>query len=574
MEKSIGASIAESSEAGPPRPRVGDHFFLLVYTFSNRIGRDSRERQIELADKRWRHWMCRLLPDSFGSGIADDDLTSFRYALDDTQFFLPHIRAVMFPETELLTEADGGVSLARLLAETSLPDLVAGATAVDHGTRERVAGGFRNGALRLTLRKEFLEDVAHLSAYSPATRTASVPSDESESRGVPFDIEWVDVVLLPHGVSLLCLKTRLLQVTNTQDLARFRLMTRYVLPPQLTMSMPVLRKRGGGAGETFSMQQLIAFLVGDLVDGKTPAHVYESSVYPQFSDREAQIYSSRFRLYGFVRLDRGEVVFKGPPSQPPFLDRGEQIMFELATGQDTSHPDWQPTSAYMDQLRATQLISVWQGWRALAGDNVVFLAEDGDYARTALAHNVENDYFNLFLLTIYQKVRLQRMRGELISKGAELVENLAETQRLHGDVVRFRNRYWWPEVTEASVGTHIYNTLQSAMDLQKIHRSISDELASLRTYFESESQRLELNSQRERERATQRSERLIVVVTVVSALFIAMSLVFVYPGLNEISFGGFGKLPPWGPLLLGVVVGVLVMGVLLVALQIRGPKSK
>jgi hypothetical protein len=62
-------------------------------------------------------------------------------------------------------------------------------------------------------------------------------------------------------------------------------------------------------------------------------------------------------------------------------------------------------------------------------DNVVLLGtRQSRFTRHNLAPNLESDYFHLYLLTSYQKMRLSLLSGELMRAGANLHSNLREAR--------------------------------------------------------------------------------------------------------------------------------------------------
>jgi hypothetical protein len=118
-------------------------------------------------------------------------------------------------------------------------------------------------------------------------------------------------------------------------------------------------------------------------------------------------------------------------------------------------------------------------------DNVLFLGTVPTYfTRNTLRRNVENDYFNLYLLTSYQKMRLSFMSGELMRRDRDLHRNLSDARALSDAFVMFRNHYWFAEVTLKPQGAELYRRFQRGLDALSLYESVRDEVHELQDYYE------------------------------------------------------------------------------------------
>lgn len=66
--------------------QLESHFFLLIYSFHHTVGGNDRSQRLAQLNDRWQPWWRRL----------EDG--ALQRALDDTYFFLPSIREMLFPE--------------------------------------------------------------------------------------------------------------------------------------------------------------------------------------------------------------------------------------------------------------------------------------------------------------------------------------------------------------------------------------------------------------------------------------------------------------------------------------------
>lgn len=72
--------------------QLESHFFLLIYSFHHTVGGNDRSQRLAQLNDRWQPWWRRLF------GDRGDSAFPLQRALDDTYFFLPSIREMLFPE--------------------------------------------------------------------------------------------------------------------------------------------------------------------------------------------------------------------------------------------------------------------------------------------------------------------------------------------------------------------------------------------------------------------------------------------------------------------------------------------
>src|SRR4051794_25959879 len=88
---------------------IARHFTILVYPFRHAVSGQDRLLRLKKLNGRWQHWWRRL------------NQAELKDALNDTYFFLPHVRKLLFPETALLPETDLPDQLAEPLRLAALP---------------------------------------------------------------------------------------------------------------------------------------------------------------------------------------------------------------------------------------------------------------------------------------------------------------------------------------------------------------------------------------------------------------------------------------------------------------------
>ncbi len=212
-------------------------------------------------------------------------------------------------------------------------------------------------------------------------------------------------------------------------------------------------------------------------------------------------------------------------------------------------------------------LALWSNWEGMAlHDNVVFLgARSGRIAEVVLPHNVESDYFQVYLVAYYTKIRLSMFSGELMRRGDELHKNLMDARALWDAFTMFRNHFWFSEITFKSQGTAIFRTFQQGLDVEMLYESVSKEVRELQEYYEHKAD-LERNDAVNRLQ-TAMNENLEVVAEVQKNVhFIELFIVAVYSAhLYHMATSGaeghdFWHSVHWGVLLWAVLGLIAVLG--------------
>lgn len=171
-----------------------------------------------------------------------------------------------------------------------------------------------------------------------------------------------------------------------------------------------------------------------------------------------------------------------------FSSAEEQALYSLATASQPNDPTFEPHPRQVRELLDHGHIALWSNWQGLAlHDNVVFLArQSGGFS--ALQYNVESDYFHLYLLALYQKIRLSWLAGEAMRHGANLHHNADEARNLWDAFTRFRNHFWFAEVTFKPQGIELYKRYHTGLQVATLYNCINDEVRQLQEYYERKSE--------------------------------------------------------------------------------------
>jgi hypothetical protein len=446
-------------------------FTVLVYPFQHTLSEPDRPQRLRALDGAWRPWLARM------------DDAARATALDDTYFFLPYVRELLFPETARLPGTDG-------------PGQVAQADWVLKETLSRFAAQVPESAvLRLTY------DPARLRALRSA-RLVFEAKDPAGQFDAPFEVEWVDAVLFPQGMGFLALKVRLLDERPTVGRWNdFLYHLHLVHPPKLEWRLATWRLADGRL--SCAGRDLVDFFLQGLTRGDQLRPTLDDFLpyVRRVSDRarytgtpNGQVYGSVFHLFTYGCL--GSAAAPAPPAAADpaadlFPSPTRRALYELATCTRSEDPNYVPHGSAVEALWRDNLIALWDNWQALAlRDNVVFLGlGGGDFARSVLPQNVESDYFQLYLLVLFQRTRMSVIFGDLVHKEENLRANLRSIRRLWDQFVTFQNLYWYRDPTRKPQGSMLYRRFQQGLEVLPLYEEALEHSRELKAYYEGKSQR-------------------------------------------------------------------------------------
>lgn len=475
---------------------VKAHYAMLVYPFFHDVTCEKWSDRLSFIQTHWRLWWSRLGedPDSAdgnSEAASQQKRVAIEKALDDTYFFLPYVRELLFPETALLKSQDVEQQV-NTLEEMGKKGLQEGHQLPSFGM------------LRLSYNSDQLRSLMPLNLEFK--RKSSTGRGEDFS--APVRLCWIDVALLPQQVGFLFLKVQLGQDRPTvARLNNLLYYLRQVHKPTIDWQLACWKHCDSQDNYTFESRDLVDFLLSGFTEESTlpPATVSFSdwlktaaSVKRYSSTQQGQIYGERFRIFTYACLDDPlptdpSAAKKDEPTatngnKPIFGSNIQQTLYELATGTniEDEEDDYIPHGVGLRQTMRRSRIALWKIWEGLAlHDNVVFLgARPTPFTCNGLAHNVENDYFHLYLLTLYQKVRLSTFSGELMRRGEDLYQNTKEAQSLSYKFSMFRNHYWFPEVTFKPQGIELYKRFQQGLNVLSLYEGVSKEVSELQLYYE------------------------------------------------------------------------------------------
>jgi hypothetical protein len=220
---------------------VDPYFTILVYPFRHALSPHELKARLHKLNTRWQPWWRRL------------DRDEIKHALDDSYFFLPAIRAMLFSETAHLPASDAAQQV------TSADQLARRSTAEFAETLHP------DGVLRLTYEPALLEALVHLQCEF---QRRDAQRKMVEDFCAPFHLRWIDVALFPQQVGFLMLKVELDETAPTVDrINDFLYYMRLVHPPSLNWHMAHWKQAAVEAPLSFRSRDLVDFLLQGLTEG-------------------------------------------------------------------------------------------------------------------------------------------------------------------------------------------------------------------------------------------------------------------------------------------------------------------
>lgn len=428
------------------------HFSFLVYPFRSppreTIPRDDGQAS------NWRHVWDRMK-----DGVLDSHL-------DDTFFFLPFIRDLLFPDAPAWPDEPKDTAARRAKLLKLRAEQVVAKTAPD-------------ALVRLTF------DQSLLRPHNPFTLV--VP--ESESKPLTFNVEWIDLLLFPLDIGFLIIKIATADADIQADRVNDLLYESSMLFAP-SVGMPIATWQSAG-GVELKGRQFVEFLLQGWTTFRSPAvkglDEFATAVLTRPASQQytlgpdGQTHGDRFRVFTFLAL---------PPKDlenglsAPFASTWNRLLYENATLTRLTDPSFYPSEAVVAEF-GEGIISRWLNWRAAAlPEHTIFLARAEKFTLKTLSHNVESDYLNLFLLSLFLKMRLSFFFADLIQRNPSLLRNLFAARRISKAFIRFQNEFWFPEVTHKPQGAYLYGRFQAVFRNQELYSELNLQVQNLVSHLE------------------------------------------------------------------------------------------
>jgi hypothetical protein len=441
---------------------IGPVQFILTLPFPHRF--DSRELAASgpAVSAGWEHWFCRV--------PYEETPLLFDYSY----FFVPHVRRLLFPE---LLGWEG--------KEQSAPKLSAGMSVA------QVRSEF--GAVD---RDRYVETALRLTFTSPRPWLKAPLTLGQGSEAIGFTVAWVDALLLPQHAGVLMIKVLISQPVTVDQLAYFaRRIKKRAFRRRYTVDVEPFRYPDN---ESVDWQTILDDLLGGIRsedDRWGGAEVVETL-------------GTHFRYVGVAgtHVERSE-----PPR--PFASDLERVLFGVATGHSARNEVDSFSGDALVELRRSRMLNMWDNKRIVAYDHSLGVAVlRGNAILDRNLHTTlemcEWAFVLMQALLLGQQMRLHLLAADIQKTPTSLdtaIEHLEDVER---NAVVFRRIHWVEQVTANDMGERLFDLMRVDMRIREMSRFLDDELGAVRARVMGESQRAE-------KRASERTTRLIELLTFV-----------------------------------------------------------
>jgi len=482
---------------------VAEHFSSLVYPFEYRIPTRDGKHDLRHWGDRWRPWWQdrpdspKDLRASSDAGRGDDVVT----LLDDTFFFLPHIRRVLMPEVANLPKGKPRHQLSAFLNQLARESIDSPVLSANDSVRLRVKENVREEIKNLTLTQRSLKP-------GMPVLNASVKLNE------------IEVWFFPPNLGFLTLHIQVVDVDEStpsvRDLCETLSCLRWIHGANSTWILPEWSIKGDTSQSSLSFrsEDLVDFLlqeafpVTDKPEAPLPLATCITSIRASQQKGNAaisrgatvsefgQTHGEIFLLFTWAALQPASQLASDSIGSGIFKSSDEKWLWELANFANSARPESEPHPQGLARWRETEVYAEWQNWQGSIGPgHVVFLGvKTDDWIAHTFPSIVRHDYYPLYMLAVMQRMRLHQILPESQAERHGPAASLGEMQELWDEFVAFENKFWFTEVTGKPQGERLYKLFQEALGAQllyeELRRQIEDIKGQLEQRFERRMNRL------------------------------------------------------------------------------------
>jgi len=519
----------------PFRPPVREHFSHFVYVFSadllaDKDGRRDLDAVASLRDD-WAHWLAKA------------DSAEMESTIDDSYFFLRHLRRLIFPE--FVVRRLGGAD------DLNLDDAAGVAQALGGTPLDEIIATMRNASEIADYSERAILRLRYLNLESDGLDSLTTTMDETDYNA---RIDYLDVCLFPDCRGILIVRLSAFARADggpitTVELGRLlrrlkgiHFRQRYVVG----LSHPVFR-----SGTVSWLKMLDSVL----------ARLTTRSVSKATQDGA----DSRFHKQSFVAVRKSDEI-REKPTGVAFESNLERMLFEFGTGHRTTDSQEVPTASRVSEVRKG-MVDQWVNFGALAfWDDVTFYIQDrtdttdpppggGEdrYARVSYPRQVENSYLWLYVLAEYQRATLSDYTVRLVQLGLDDYRDLDRALGVTNEYLRFRNLYWFRDATQSQLGMAIHAAIMRMEGLADLMLALDGQFGLVTGQFSIEHD----------EDAAARSRAANVLLSLLGIVGVPMTVVATVMATSLASASFLARLPSrdaWAIFVGAFVVLLLVVG--------------
>jgi hypothetical protein len=386
---------------------------------------------------KWKPWLKRL--------DGDDKLEAY----DRTLYFQPFVRKMLFPEMDPPMQS--------------------------HSTRHLA----------------FMPDNR---LYSSDFELQPMSNDKAPDGEVfKGSISWIDVYLFHDKMGILVININP-ECPSLHQLADFLRTARMVLPPYVGFNLPRLSLANFPFEQNInSMNDLINYLLKPMID---PLSIGGKNGNDYTKTPIGKEEGERCWTFTYAQVCDDEHIGNNK-TEIPELEMRDLWLYEIGTVTPI-RDGYIPANEHIAKIINENRMSVWDSWRGIAlRDTITFLefSDSTKTDKTFFFNNATKDYFFLYIYCLYQKVELLKLQNNLIEAG-EISDKKERLHGLLGQLVEFRNHFWFAEVTRKALGGELYRKYQHGLETPILYEYVSSEIHDLYAYFCSVANEEQLNQNR------------------------------------------------------------------------------
>jgi len=169
-----------------------------------------------------------------------------------------------------------------------------------------------------------------------------------------------------------------------------------------------------------------------------------------------------------------------------YATKKDMIPFELATVSNHASsagwkkdPGWEYNREYIRSLMENNLVEVWENWSALAlRDTLAFVSYS---TKAPIMYQAESRYYSLYVFSYHLRYQLEKLSDEIVDYE---MSNARRGRRIRDAFQRFRNHYWFQEVTRDFVGVEVFDRMKTGMKINELYTSVSNEVSEVTQHLQ------------------------------------------------------------------------------------------
>jgi len=141
--------------------------------------------------------------------------------------------------------------------------------------------------------------------------------------------------------------------------------------------------------------------------------------------------------------------------------------------------------ALMKELIRKHTYNRWVNLGSLYGIcrySLVMMGDNSEFCKNVLKQHMKSMYYQMALIVLFQRAMLLKFSDDIfhITSQKLNLEDLQEhTSKLHGNFIKFINKYWFIEVTPQEQGIEMYNQWIGLLNLDKLYQEVEKEISEL-----------------------------------------------------------------------------------------------